>query len=537
MAALATTASAASEGSRRVRIEWQAYTPVSPAPSPPASPAVLFVDPRDAGPPVNAWTILRFFPKSSVSPRARELELAEDRLLVRALDGSGGERFRTVIPDPRVVRAEAMDEQGRMSGRVLHRRRTVFDLLLPEDPSIVELRFYHPNWTGEGWDLQDLGSPLSLVVAAGPSGGPTASPAPPPPPPPKDGHHVETVMDHGDPARRFDWVILGDGYTEGQMADYRRDVKGLVNGLFSKEPFATYLPYFNVHRVDVVSKQSGADRPDLKQYVDTALGAFFDCNGHRVVCVDDQAVNTIVGDSVPFEADQVFVLVNDKEYGGSGGSSVAVATMEARLVETALHESAHSFGRLADEYWDDNASCDDKKDPPEANASRNTRGGPPKWNHWLTGSPAASAACRTPGVPALCKGARYCPTLYRPTYNSKMRSLGMPFDPINTEQLVKSIYERVSPIDLSSPRGDGVTIDAGKSQLFTITTPRLAHSFEIAWTVDGVAQTETSTAFKLAPLNAGAHVVAVTVRDPTTLVKDDPKKFLRALRSWDVTVR
>ena len=43
------------------------------------------------------------------------------------------------------------------------------------------------------------------------------------------------------------------------------------------------------------------------------------------------------------ERDFLVVLVNDTEYGGSGGS-VLVASLNAQSIELVLHEAGHTFG-------------------------------------------------------------------------------------------------------------------------------------------------------------------------------------------------
>ena len=58
------------------------------------------------------------------------------------------------------------------------------------------------------------------------------------------------------------------------------------------------------------------------------------------------------------------------------------------------------------------------------------------------------------------EGAKYCESgLYRPTFVSKMRSLAKPFEQVNTDQLIRRIYNLVSPIDAVSggqgAAGDG----------------------------------------------------------------------------------
>ena len=81
----------------------------------------------------------------------------------------------------------------------------------------------------------------------------------------------ETIVDNGDALNRVDITILGDGYTAAEMQKYRNDVQALMTQFFNNEPFREYRNFFNVHRIDVVSSQSGADHPETNSFVNTAL--------------------------------------------------------------------------------------------------------------------------------------------------------------------------------------------------------------------------------------------------------------------------
>src|SRR6185369_3738306 len=127
---------------------------------------------------------------------------------------------------------------------------------------------------------------------------------------------VETIINNGDPANRVDIAILGDGYTAADMQKYRNDVQNLMTRFFDSEPFREYRNFFNVHRIDVVSSQSGADHPERSSFVNTALDATYNCSGiQRLICVNTSTVNTILGNSLaPAQRDMTFVIVNDSEY-------------------------------------------------------------------------------------------------------------------------------------------------------------------------------------------------------------------------------
>jgi hypothetical protein len=359
---------------------------------------------------------------------------------------------------------------------------------------------------------------------------------------------VVTVMNNGDPQNRVDIAILGDGYTAGEMSKYAADVQTVINGFFSGPPFNEYQRYFNVHRVDVVSSESGADHPELSPpvYKITAFDSSFNCSGiERLLCVNNAKVLSVASSVLsPAQRDFILVIVNDSKYGGSGGQ-LAVFSTNVDLVELALHEEGHSFGSLGDEYDYSPPPCDTSSEPPEPDITMEVRRGYIKWAAWIDSSTAIPTYTSGYGIPGLYPGAQYCsaskspPLKYRPTYNSKMRNLYMPFEQVNTEQLIKRVYNWVSPIDSATPAVSSVTIQRGRNQTFSITTPRpLTHDLNASWLLDnqvkgsGLEFTLDSTA-----LTAGSHTVKATVEDHTDMVRNDPSKVLTEQRSWNINVK
>jgi IgA peptidase M64/S-layer family protein len=354
----------------------------------------------------------------------------------------------------------------------------------------------------------------------------------------------ETIINNGNPLNRVDIVVVGDGYTAGQIAQYRLDVQNFFAGVFAQEPYKEYQRYFNVHRIDVISMQSGADHPDRtpQVFVNTAFDATYNCgNIQRLICVNSTKVFNVVNSSTPSTAyrDVVVVIVNDPEYGGSGGG-VSVASVHEAAVELVLHEVGHSFGLLADEYAGGGPSCNSSVEPSAPNATKQTSRNLIKWNHWIDASTPIPTLTTTPGVPGLYEGSQYCDTgLYRPTFDSKMRSLGPPFEQINTEQHVKRIYNFVSPIDSSSPAGGTVSITTAGIRQLSVTTPQpFTHTLGVTWFVDGV-QRATGTTFNLDPatLTAGGHTVEARIVDSTPMVRSDPMQLLSENRTWNVNVQ
>src|ERR1051325_10467830 len=342
---------------------------------------------------------------------------------------------------------------------------------------------------------------------------------------------VETIINNGSAANRVDIAILGDGYTAADMPKDKTDVQNAMNLFFNNEPFHEYRRYFNVHRIDVVSNQSGADHPETGVFVDTALDASYDCNGiQRLICVNNTKVGDIIARTLgATQHDVILVIVNDNIYGGSGGT-IAVASTNAQAVEIILHEEGHSVGLLGDEYGGPPPPvCNSSVEPSYPNATKPTQRELIKWNAWIDpGTPIPSPGT-TNGVPGLYEGADYCDIgLFRPTYNSKMRTLGSPYDQINSEQLIKRIYHFVSPIDSSAPTSSAIVLSQAQVQAFGVSMPMpLTHDLMTRWLVDG-QQRATGTTFLLdsTTLAAGNHTVVASINDPTALVRNDPNHVL-----------
>lgn len=350
---------------------------------------------------------------------------------------------------------------------------------------------------------------------------------------------VETIINNGSAANRMDIAILGDGYTSDEMQKYRDDVQSLMARFFNEDPFSEYRNLFNVHRVDVISSQSGADHPERSVFVNTALDASYNCAGiQRLICVNLGTVNTILGNSVsPSQRDIVFVIVNDSEYGGSGGS-VAVTSTNVRVLELILHELGHSLGLLADEYGGPPPpNCNNTIEPSAVNATKATERSLIKWNQWIDESTAIPTLTTSAGVPGLYQGAVYCDAgLYRPTFGSRMRFSDRPYEQINTEQLIKRIYDIVSPIDASQPTETDITLTTAQSLTFNVTTvATVSNTIEVDWFLDGLFQS-TGTGFTVNNWTTGAHVVEAVIKDNTAKVRKDPENLLSDSRRWNVTV-
>jgi len=345
-----------------------------------------------------------------------------------------------------------------------------------------------------------------------------------------------TWRNSGSPTNRVDLVVVAEGYTSSQMSKFQTDAATFLTGVFAQDPYKTYANYYNVYLLLTTSSQAGADHPERGSFVNTAFDATYNCGGiQRLICVATAKVNAAVGASFPSGAyhDQVIVLVNDAEYGGSGGA-VAVASTNSAAVELVLHEVGHSFGLLADEYTSNPELCD-TAEPSEANATTDTGRSSIKWKLWIASATPLPTTGTSPGVPGAYVGSRYCSSgMYRPTFNSKMRTLGQPFEQINTEQHVRRIYTFVSGIDSFSPTGSTITV--GSSPVTFRVTPLSPTGGALTgtWSVDGVAA-GSGMSFSSDNLPSGTHTLQAVVKDPSPMVRSDPNHLLVDAVTWNVS--
>lgn len=105
----------------------------------------------------NAVTV-RSQKRSPATPlRHRNPELSAQDLVVVSINAAGAETSRTIIRDPRIVRAETGAAPGQLKPReFLYRNEVTFSVLVA-DPSAVAVKLYKPRWTGKAFVLDLIG--------------------------------------------------------------------------------------------------------------------------------------------------------------------------------------------------------------------------------------------------------------------------------------------------------------------------------------------------------------------------------------------
>ncbi|MFG0330072.1 MAG: M64 family metallopeptidase [Phycisphaerales bacterium] len=348
-----------------------------------------------------------------------------------------------------------------------------------------------------------------------------------------------TLGELDNPANRIDLVFVGDGYLASQMSTYHAHVDLQVGQFFAEEPFITYAPFFNVHRVEVVSAESGVDHdPTYPIWRNTALDMGFWCSGiERLLCVNVGAAYGYAANAP--DVDLVAAIANSVKYGGAGYSSSDLATASggnSLATEVLLHEFGHALGNLADEYHYYDGTRYNGGEVPEANVSiydeSQIRSRRTKWHLWL-----GENDPNFDGLVSAFEGARYYQYgIYRPTNNSLMNSLNRPFNLPSVEAIIIEMYRIVDPIDDASPTAPVYTED---DTLFVDPIDPSDHALTIQWYLDGDPipwATNERLDLGLLQMSPGRHEVSVTVVDEIEWVRDEDDRadWLTETREYQV---
>ncbi|OKK22138.1 hypothetical protein AMK16_02770 [Streptomyces sp. CB00455] len=363
---------------------------------------------------------------------------------------------------------------------------------------------------------------------------------------------VAKMIDNGPVADRLDVVVIGDGYTAAELDRFHADARRKWDEVTAVEPYTTYRNLFNVWTVDAVSRESGVSGdPGAGEVRDTALGSYFWCEDiERLLCVDQPKVDAYVAKAPA--ADLVVVLANSAKYGGAGynersatlgyeGISTASAG-HAKSGQVAIHETGHSLGKLADEYFYPGVPGYEQytgPEPAEANtstlAAQEMAAQRAKWYRWL-GEPSPDGGT----VGAYEGGGYYVGGLYRPTDNSIMRVLGKPFNLPGVEAMIAGFHRHARTVTPLTPTDRTLRV----RHTAKAAVPRLAaadgRQLVVRWFLDGreLRRFEGRTAVPVAELwlfDLRVHRLSVTAQDRTPSVRD-PRiaGTLRSTAEWTV---
>ncbi|HXR47243.1 MAG TPA: M64 family metallopeptidase [Candidatus Limnocylindrales bacterium] len=362
---------------------------------------------------------------------------------------------------------------------------------------------------------------------------------------------ITQILSNGPPANCINIVFLSEGYTAAQLGQFTNDAKVFLNYLQSEPPFDAYQNYFNGYAISVASVESGADHPLSGIYRNTYFNSTFYSYGiERLLTIPPNNLDGNYADgagkvyallqTLMPEYDLVSVIVNDPEYGGSGGE-ILITSMNSDSAEIAAHELGHTFAGLGDEYSDAYPGWVPYEMP---NVTQQTNRALIKWAAWILDSTPIPTPDTSPyaSVVGLFEGAEYQTNgWYRPQHLCEMRALGYPFCKVCAETLVKAIYTRIRPIASNAPATNAsTTLANSQSATFSVATLRpTTFNLNVQWFTNNAACSGATNSYftvSTTTLPFGSNQVRVEVTDTNPVVRTDPGQLLKDSRSWQVQI-
>ena len=142
-----------------------------------------------------------------------------------------------------------------------------------------------------------------------------------------DGAVIGTTQMFGSapPARAFNLVLLAEGFTASQQADFNSAADAVVAEFVKTAPFDDFTSVINAFRVNISSTDSGADDPVTTGGTGAVVATYFDATFggdgklRRALVCDTTLAFSVASARVP-TVTATIVVVNSTIDGGSGGA-------------------------------------------------------------------------------------------------------------------------------------------------------------------------------------------------------------------------
>ncbi|MDN3648648.1 M64 family metallopeptidase [Reinekea marina] len=329
-----------------------------------------------------------------------------------------------------------------------------------------------------------------------------------------------------------DLVVLGDGFSAEEMDKFKQTALNFKKTFLGFNEIALHDSAWNIHAVGVISNESGLTDHSVDPIVEKDT-YFESCKGcgslTRIVAANGTIAKNVAAQNFP-QYDAIIVLVNSTRYGGVGGG-VATSTATPTSAGVSIHEIAHSFGQLADEYG--GTSKPRTTEPVNANVTINNDPDTVKWKHWINATRHLSESA---GKVGLFEGGNYRKEgVWRPTLNSQMNGGGsQPFHSVNAEAWALRVYSTAGAISSIRPNNstpyyhDKNTLATyAISSVFTESTQR------IDWYLDGVLiNSGSKRTFQIPTKKVGSYEVLAVITDVSGGILKDTEKVANTEIQW-----
>jgi hypothetical protein len=326
------------------------------------------------------------------------------------------------------------------------------------------------------------------------------------------------VENHGPPANRVNYVVLGDGYTSAQLGAgglFEQHMNAALTKRFSAvigQVYGRYRNFVNICGIKLVSNGAICGS--------SALGCCGSDSSRLATCTSSLVNAAFSALPASLSIDWRAVVLNGSSWWNTGSATMLWSGGGNDAAGAALHEGGHGFHQLADEYGTcTGASCGSNTNGSgstgQVYAEVNSCGNPAttdgKWDMWMGYNQVGAT-----GIQSTWSGSRYVGVneQYRPSQNSMMNSLfgnnvNTSFNSPSREQMVMSIWRVVKPIDSTEPAAGAVT-SPGVLKVNVIDPAVIS----VDWTVDGgTPMVNGGTTFDTSTLGAGSHTVSARAYD------------------------
>jgi Ca2+-binding RTX toxin-like protein len=338
-----------------------------------------------------------------------------------------------------------------------------------------------------------------------------------------------TLHRSGEDKNRVSMVFVGDGFKADEIGSGEFSTKAQESSdyLFKSgaltQPIGRYASAFNVHALEVASVDSGIDMrfpfASVNTAFDSAQGSL-----ERVLVINKGKGNLVLTAALSgtgITPDAKLAILNTTVYGGEGGEWASYS-LDQKSMLIAAHELGHSFGNLYDEYSDGGPPTymESESKGPNVTTDKSAL----KWSPWL------GQYQEGIGVIGAYEGGEYSVHgIYRPSVDSKMKSMTSAWDLIGREQFILSIYAKMRPLDHVSGVDDRHAVLSA--------TPFDPTLIDLTWSVDGVAVSSTSPWLDLTTLATGTHTITLKAQDNTGWVRRDYLDKVTQTTNWTIDVQ
>lgn len=198
------------------------------------------------------------------------------------------------------------------------------------------------------------------------------------------------VDDNGCPLNNVDLLFIGEGY--GSKSVFMDDVDRYKNALYRQEPFHSNKDKINIRYAYAVPSSTNENVMLEGTNIKTVANTNFNTLGMNGY-LGTEDIQSLYDIACGVPCDHIIVLVKSERFGGNGiYNHFCMTTTDHKNSEKIfLHEFGHSFGGLADEYYEDFYSglqaeyyFPPDAEPLEANITINADAGTIKWKDLLT---------------------------------------------------------------------------------------------------------------------------------------------------------